>query len=140
MDVIYPKNTPKIVKSGETQFVNKELLIKLINENGMNATYVSKHVFFDRGKRHAPNKIGDWLKYRYPAKIEDLKGVWQYLDLIHKYDWKDLCFTDYQSPEYRKILFIYTSYKVRKKEERKDAKLRAALGRGSQVAVQGTLF
>lgn len=99
MDVIYPKNTPKIVKSGEAQFVNKELLIKLINENGMNATYVSKHVFFDRGKRHAPNKIGDWLKYRYPAKIEDLKAVWQYLDLIHKYDWKDLCFTDYQSPE-----------------------------------------
>lgn len=47
MDVIYPKNTPKIVKSGEAQFVNKELLIKLINENGMNATYVSKHVFFD---------------------------------------------------------------------------------------------
>lgn len=39
-----------------------------------------------------------------------------------------------------KILFIYTSYKVRKKEERKDAKLRAALGRGNQVAIQGTLF
>lgn len=55
----------------------------------MNATYVSKHVFFDRGKRHAPNKIGDWLKYRYPAKIEDLKAVWQYLDLTHKYDWKE---------------------------------------------------
>lgn len=140
MKTIYPKNTPKIVKSGEAQFVNKELLIKLINENGMNATYVSKHVFFDRGKCHAPNKIGDWLKYRYLAKIEDLKAVWQYLDLTHKYDWKDFCFTDYQSPEYRKILFIYTSYKVRKKEERKDAKLRAALGRGSQVAVQGTLF
>lgn len=140
MDVIYPKNTPKIVKSGEAQFVNKELLIKLINENGMNATYVSKHVFFDRGKRHAPNKIGDWLKYRYPAKIEDLKAVWQYLDLIHKYDWKDLCFTDYQTKEYRKILFFYRSYAARKVEQRKDAILRETLGKGSTVAVQTKLF
>lgn len=113
MDVVFPKGTPRNVQDGVSQFVNKELLIKLINENGMNATYVSKHVFFDRGKRHAPNKIGDWLKYRYPAKIEDLKAVWQYLDLTHKYDWKDLCFTDYQSAEYRKILFIYSSYKVK---------------------------
>lgn len=140
MDTIYPKHTPKIVKSGEAQFVNKELLIKLINENGMNATYVSKHVFFDRGKRHAPNKIGDWLKYRYPAKIEDLKAVWQYLDLTHKYDWKDFCFTDYQSAEFRKIIFIYNSYKVRKREEYKDARLRAILGKGSTVTSQMNLF
>ena len=110
--------TLKIVKDGEAQFVNKELLIKVINENCMTATYVSKHVFF----------------------IEDLKAVWQYLDLTHKYDWKDFCFTDYQSAEFRKVIFIYNSYKVRKREEYKDAKLRATLGRGSQVAVQGTLF
>ena len=59
--------TLKIVKDGEAQFVNKELLIKVINENCMTATYVSKHVFFNRGEGRARNKIGDWLKYRYPA-------------------------------------------------------------------------
>lgn len=140
METIYPKNTPKPVKNGEAQFVNKELLIKVINENGMNATFVSKHVFFDRGKRHAPNKVGDWLKYRYPAKNEDLKAVWQFIDLPHKYDWHDFCFTDYQSKTFRKILYIYHSYALRKVEEKKDAKLRATLGRGTDVTVQGTLF
>lgn len=140
MNTIFPKHTPKSVKNGEAQFVNKELLIKVINENDMNATYVSKHVFFNRGEGKARNKIGDWLKYRYPAKIEDLKAVWQYLDLTHKYDWKDFCFTDYQSAEFRKILYIYHSYALRKVEEKKDAKLRATLGRGSDVTVQGTLF
>lgn len=140
MDVIFPKGTPRNVQDGVSQFVNKELMIKAINEAGMNARYVSTHVFANRGDRHAPNKISDWLKYRYPAKIEDLKAVWQYLDLTHKYDWKDFCFTDYQSAEFRKILYIYHSYALRKVEEKKDAKLRATLGRGSDVTVQGTLF
>lgn len=75
MEVIYPKGTPRNVKDGISQFVNKELLIKAINEAGMTARYVSQHVFAERGKGHARNKVGDWLKYRYPAKIEDLKAV-----------------------------------------------------------------
>lgn len=140
MEVIYPKGTPRNVKDGISQFVNKELLIKAINEAGMTARYVSQHVFAERGKGHARNKVGDWLKYRYPAKIDDLKAVWQFIDPYCKYDWEDFCFTDYQSKEYRKILFFYRSYAARKVEQRKDAVLRETLGKGSVVAVQTKLF
>lgn len=140
MDVIFPKGTPRNVKDGVSQFVNKELMIKAINEAGMNARYVSTHVFANRGEGKARNKVGDWLKYRYPAKNEDLKAVWQFIDLPHKYDWHDFCFTDYQSKTFRKILFIYHGYALRKSEEKKDAKLRAILGKGSTVTSQMNLF
>lgn len=140
MQPIYPKGTPKNVKLGKASFVNKELLIRAINEAHMNGSYVSTHVFADRGKRHAPNKVNDWIKYRYPAKIEDLKKVWDFIDPLHKYNWRDFCFTDYQSVDFKKILFIYRSYAVRKVEQAKDARSRKILGKGSVVAVQTKLF
>lgn len=140
MQPIYPKGTPVNVQKGKSYFVNKELLIRAINEAGMNGKYVSTHVFKDRGKRHAPNKVNEWIKYRYPAKVEDLKLVWNFIDPIHKYDWRDFCFTDYQSSEFKKILFIYRSYAVRKVEQTKDARSRKILGKGSAVAVQTKLF
>lgn len=56
MDVIFPKGTPRNVQDGVSQFVNKELMIKAINEAGMNARYVSTHVFANRLTPYAKSK------------------------------------------------------------------------------------
>lgn len=134
MKPIFPKGTPKNVQDGKSHFVNKYLLIKAMNEADMNAKYVSVHVFADCGKGHACNKVNDWIKYRYPAMNSDLKRVWQFIDPQCRYNWRDFCFTDYASHEFKEILFIYHSYAKRKVEQAKDARLRKTLGRHSMVA------
>lgn len=123
-ETIFPAGTPKNVVEGRSHFVDKYLLMKVLIDFGTNARQASIYVFWDRGKKHAQNKIGEWIKWRYPAMNEDLKAVVDYIDPNDKYDWRDFCFTDYQSSEYKQMLYVYHSFGTRKYIQAKDAEFR----------------
>lgn len=136
----YLEGTPDNVKEGISQFVNNEMLIKAIRNMGTSARYVSTHVFAARGECHAPNKVGDWLKYRYPAKLDDLKAVVQFLDPEHKYELQDFVFTDYQSDKFKEILKIYVGFATRKTMAKKDHDLNNSIPKNDEIAEQTNLF